>query len=65
MTDKTEIFTFVAIRQARIKETSLGDGETAQKLRTLIALADGLGSVHSTHTVAHSPLLLPFRGMCD
>lgn len=65
MTDKTEIFTFVAIRQARIKKTSLGDGEMARKLRTLIVLADGLGSVLSTYTVAHSPLLLPFQGMCN
>lgn len=63
--DKTEIFTFIAMRQARIKKTSLGDEEMARKLRTLIALADYLGSVLITHTVAYNPLLLQFQGMCD
>ena len=65
MMDKTEIFTFIAMRQARIEKTSLGDEEMARKLRTLIALADDLGSVLSTHTVAYNPLLLQFQGMCD
>lgn len=62
--DKTETFAFIAIREAR-KKTRLGDGEMARKLRTLIALPHHLGSVLSTHTVAHNPLLLQFQGMCD